>query len=341
MENFFDNKSVLLIGGTGSIGTVLVEKILKCKPKVIRIYSRDEYKQFLMKQKFEKTKDMRYLIGDIRDKERLQRAMKNIDIVINLAALKHVPSCEYNPFEAIKTNVLGTQNMIEAAIDEKVDRVLYTSTDKAISPTNTMGATKLLAERLISSANYFKGGEKPIFSAVRFGNVMGSRGSVIPLFKEQILKERCITITEPTMSRFMMTITQAVELILKCLYCAEGGEIFVLKMPVVQLGVLAEVVVEEVCKKYNIDRKEVKIKTIGLRQGEKMYEELMTADEAIHAEDLNGVFRIHDSRSKIEYKQTQAYNTDSLNQTYNTNSLKIEFIDKEKIRKMIVAENIL
>lgn len=189
----FQGKKILVIGGTGTIGQGLVKELIKRNPKVIRIFSRDEYKQFKMEQELGRLENIRFLLGDVRDKERVQRAMEGIDIVFHLAAMKHVPSCEYNPFEAVKTNVMGTQNVIESAIHHRVERVVYTSSDKAINPTNTMGATKLLAERLMSSADYYKGGKRPIFASVRFGNVMGSRGSVIPLFKTQILeKERSL-----------------------------------------------------------------------------------------------------------------------------------------------------
>lgn len=178
--------------------------------------------------------------------------MEDIDYVFHLAAMKHVPACEYNPFEAVKTNVIGTQNVIQAALTNGVKRILFTSTDKAIAPANTYGATKLTAERLISASEYQKGPKQTIFSSVRFGNVMGSRGSVIPLFKEQILTKRCITLTDPNMLRYMMTPKQAIELILKANEMAYGGEVFVLKMPVVKLKDLAEVIIEEMKRVYHI-----------------------------------------------------------------------------------------
>jgi FlaA1/EpsC-like NDP-sugar epimerase len=231
----------------------------------------------------------------------------------------------------VKTNVIGTQNVLECAMNERVDRVIYTSSDKAINPTNTMGATKLLAERLIASAHYSKGGEKPIFSAVRFGNVMGSRGSVIPLFKKQILEQRYITVTDRNMSRFMMSISQAADLVLKaCLY-AEGGEVFILKMPVVRLGELAEAVIEETCEKYDISRNEVNIETIGLRPGEKMYEELMTGEEALRAEELKDMFKIGVCESKI--RGVQAYTTDS--------SKADQYLNKDQVCFIIREENLI
>lgn len=276
--SMYTDKSILILGGTGTLGQRLVNELLRHNPKVIRIFSRDEFKQFELQQELAEFPNLRFLIGDIRDFDRVLRAMEDIDYVFHLAAMKHVPACEYNPFEAAQTNVMGTQNVIQAALRAKVKKVLFTSTDKAISPTNVYGATKLTAERLISAAEHQKGPKQTIFSSVRFGNVMGSRGSVIPLFKRQIMEKHQVTVTEMEMLRYMMTPTQAVELVLKANEIAQGGEVFVLKMPIVKLSDLVEVMVEEVTKKYNV-QEEIAIKQIGLRPGEKRYEELMTADE--------------------------------------------------------------
>lgn len=293
MLSIFENKNILVIGGTGTIGSGIVRKLLtEHTPHVVRIFSRDEYKQFIMQQELAGYSNVRYLLGDVRDKERLHRAMKGIDIVFDAAALKHVPACEYNPFEAVKTNVLGTQNVIDTAIECGVERVIYTSSDKAVSPTNTMGATKLLAERLISAADYHKGGDKPIFCAVRFGNVMGSRGSVIPLFQQQIRQQRRITLTDPNMTRFMMSLSQAVDLTLKAASIAVGGEIFVLKMPTILLSDLAEVIIEEESRKLNLSPDDIEIEITGIRPGEKMYEELMSDAEAERAWETEDMFII-------------------------------------------------
>lgn len=288
MYNEYYGKKILIIGGSGTIGNHLVRRLLLEEPQVIRIFSRDEHKQYEMNIEFQKDANrLRYLIGDVRDLQRLTRAMEGIDYVFHLAAMKHVPSCEYNPFEAVQTNVIGTQNVIQAALENNVTKVLFTSTDKAISPTNTYGATKLTAERLISAAEFQKGSKGTIFSSVRFGNVMGSRGSVIPLFKKQILENRRITVTDSNMLRYMMTPSQAIELILQANNRAQGGEVFVLKMPVIRIGDLAEVMIDLVTKRYRIDS-EVEIRNIGLRPGEKRYEELMTFEEKLIAEeDLN------------------------------------------------------
>lgn len=278
----YTDKKILIVGGTGTIGRHLLRRLLQDNPTVVRIFSRDEYKQYELQQEFQGHNNIRYLIGDVRDQERLLRAMEDIDYVFHLAAMKHVPACEYNPFEAVKTNVIGTQNVIQAALEAGVEKVLFTSTDKAISPTNTYGATKLTAERLISAAQTQKGAKRTVFSSVRFGNVMGSRGSVIPLFKKQILEHNQITVTELSMLRYMMTAKQSIELILRANELALGGEVFVLKMPVVRLSDLAEVIIREMQRKYNLQGS-IKIKEIGLRPGEKRYEELMTQDEMRNA----------------------------------------------------------
>ncbi|MEK4749036.1 hypothetical protein CHH57_10985 [Niallia circulans] len=286
-NNLYYRKKILIIGGTGTIGKQLLIELLKCEPEVVRIFSRDEYKQFELQQEMGNKSNIRYLIGDVRDQQRLLMAMEDIDFVFHLAAMKHVPACEYNPFEAVKTNVIGTQNVIQAALDAGVKRVLFTSTDKAIAPTNAYGATKLTAERLISAANYQKGPKNTIFSSVRFGNVMGSRGSVIPLFKKQIIEKGHVTVTNKEMLRYMMTPKQAIALMLKANAIAYGGEVFVLKMPVIRLQDLVEIIVDDMEQQYSSHR--VDIKEIGLRPGEKMYEELMTEDEgrvALETEDM-------------------------------------------------------
>jgi UDP-N-acetylglucosamine 4,6-dehydratase len=292
MEDYFRNKKVLIIGGSGTIGKNLLQTILGGRPEVVRIFSRDEHKQFELQQQYSEYDNIRYLIGDVRDSSRVDRAMHGIDYVFHVAAMKHVPSCEYNPFEAVQTNVIGTQNVIQASFNNGVKRTVFTSTDKAIAPTNTYGASKLMAERLIASAQNQTGPRDTVFAAVRFGNVMGSRGSVIPLFKWQIHNKREITVTDLNMTRFMMTLKQATALTIETMKKAIGGEIFVLKMPVIKLSDLADVVIKEMSLQHQIAVNDVKIKEIGLRPGEKMFEELMTVEEASHAIELPEMFVI-------------------------------------------------
>ena len=285
------NKKILITGGTGSIGQEIIKEILKYEPKVVRILDIDETKQFELQQEYEDHKNIRFLLGDIRDKERLSRAIEDIDIVFHTAALKHVLGCEYNPFEAVKTNVIGIQNLIEASIDNTVEKVIFTSSDKAVNPCNVMGATKLLGERLITSANYYKGAASDtMFSSVRFGNVLGSRGSVLPLFKKQIQKGESVTITNKEMTRFVMLISQTVDLLFKVIEIAQGGEIFIFKMPVIRIADLAEVMIEELAEKYGYNADEIAIKIIGNKQGEKVYEELMTEEESARSLETKEMF---------------------------------------------------
>lgn len=289
---FFKDKKVLIIGGTGTIGQSLLKDILSDQPTVVRIFSRDEHKQFLIQNELGYRDDIRFLIGDVRDYQRVQKAMDDIDYAFHLASMKHVLTCEYNPYEAVLTNIIGTQNVVKAAISQNVKKVVFTSTDKAISPTNTYGATKLAAERIMAAADYSKGPSKTVFSTVRFGNVIGSRGSVIPLFIKQIVENKKITVTNFMMSRFMMTVDQAVALTIKALKEAKGGETFVLKMPNVLLKDLVTVVLEESCRKYQMDPAKIEVEEIGLRSGEKMYEELMTMEESATAWELPEMFII-------------------------------------------------
>lgn len=304
-QELYSGKNILITGGTGTIGRQLVQRLLQENPRVIRIFSRDEHKQFEMGIDFqEHSNKLRFLIGDVRDLQRLGRAMEDVDYVFHCAAMKHVPACEYNPFEAVQTNVIGTQNVIQAAMEKKVKKVLFISTDKAISPTNTYGATKLTAERLISATEHHKGSKSTIFSSVRFGNVMGSRGSVIPLFKKQILEQSQVTLTDPSMLRYMMTPSQAIELILKANRLALGGEVFVLKMPLIRIGDLAEVIIERVKKKYKLVT-DINTNIIGLRIGEKRFEELMSDDEVNIAYETADMYII--SQKELEFYSGETY----------------------------------
>jgi len=283
LEKTFKGKKILITGGTGSIGSGLVRRLLEFNPKVIRIFSNDENALFDLEQELKEYSNLRFLVGDVRDKERLKKATENMEIVFHAAALKHVPLCEYNPFEAIKTNVIGTQNLLEVAIDMNVEKVITISTDKAVSPVNVMGATKLLAERLTIAANYYKGLRRTVFSCVRFGNVLGSRGSVVRLFEKQIQNGGPVTLTDPDMVRFVMSMDRAIELVLKAAEMAKGEEIFIFKMPALHIKNLADVMIQRLAPKYRYDSKDIKLRITGRRKGEKLYEELMTEDEAANA----------------------------------------------------------
>ncbi|MBU1199376.1 MAG: polysaccharide biosynthesis protein [Nanoarchaeota archaeon] len=289
-DNIFKNKKILVTGGAGSIGFRLVKELMRYNPEVIRVLDTDESRLFYLENQLSNDKIFRFLLGDVRDKDRVIRAMEGIDIVFHLAALKHVKTCEYDPLEAVKTNIMGAQNIIEAALKNNVEKVIFTSSDKASSPNNTMGATKLLAEKLFNAANYTRGTARTVFASVRFGNVMGSRGSVIPLFKHQIAKGGPITLTNPNLTRYMMSLSDAVRLIIKCTHLTKkGGGSFILKMPVVKVGDLAKILIEHHAPKCNVDIDKVKTKVIGLKPGEASYEELMGDEErriAIEKEDM-------------------------------------------------------
>lgn len=290
-HDFYRNKKILVTGGVGSIGSNLVRKLLTLRPAIIRVFDNNETGLFDLEQELQSEK-IRTLIGDIRDKDRLNMAMNGIDIVFHTSALKHVPLCEYNPFDAVKTNVLGTQNVLESALSNEVKKVINVSTDKAVSPTNVMGATKLLAERLTISANYYSGNQKTVFSSVRFGNVLNSRGSVIPLFRKQIQDGGPVTITDKGMTRFFMEIPAASHLILTAGEIAKGREIFILKMPALRIADLAEAMIEEYAPGAGYKPEEIPIKIIGKRNGEKLFEDLMAEEEAERAYERDDMFLI-------------------------------------------------
>lgn len=281
-QKFLKNKVVLVTGGTGSIGSALVRELLKYPVGQVKVFSRGEHKQYLLRNELSKISPnkLKFIIGDIRDKDSVLLAMEGVDLVFNAAAMKHVPICELNPFEAIKTNVLGVQNLIEAARGAKIKKFVQISTDKAALPVNVMGATKLLSEKSVISAAYYKSNQKIVFSAVRFGNVFGSRGSVVPLFYEQIKHGGPVTVTDPNMTRFMMGIPQATDLVLKAALLSRGGELFIFKMPVMKIGDLARAMIEVLAPRFNFKPSDIKIKNIGQRPGEKVYEFLMVDKEA-------------------------------------------------------------
>lgn len=280
LKDFYKGKVILVTGGAGSIGSEIVRKLLDYEPEVVRVFDNNETGLFELQQQLQKEK-ARLFTGDIRDKERAKRAVEDVDLVFHAAALKHVPLCEYNPSDAVKTNVIGTQNIIDVAMDEEVDKLITISTDKVANPVNVLGATKLLAERLTTSANFYKGKRKTAFSCVRFGNVLGSRGSVVPVFKKQIESGGPVTLTSKKMTRFVMSIPEAVAFILRAAEMAQGGEVFIPRMPAIRIIDLAEVMIDELTSKNGNNYGSVKLRTIGNRAGEKLYEELLTEDEAM------------------------------------------------------------
>ncbi|MGB5158666.1 MAG: UDP-N-acetylglucosamine 4,6-dehydratase (inverting) [Desulfobacterales bacterium] len=323
MKNInWEKQTILLTGGTGSFGKHFCKVMLeKYHPKTIRVYSRDELKQHEMRQIFGED-IIRYFIGDVRDSNRLKRAMEGADMVIHAAALKQVPSCEYNPFEAIKTNIHGAENIIDAAIDTGVKKVVALSTDKAVNPANLYGATKLCAEKIFIQGNSYSGSRGTRFCCVRYGNVIGSRGSVVPLFNEQKKTGR-ITITDDRMTRFWITLDQAVELVIKAITHMQGGEIFVPKIPSMRITDLAKAVAPE-CE----------IEIIGIRPGEKLHEALLMEEEGRNTVVYDGMFVIMPNYS---WWQRQNYNNGTPlpeDFTYVSN-LNDEWLSIEDLSKLI------
>ncbi len=282
--DFLNNASVLITGGTGTLGKALVKRLLSKEYKIKRlvVFSRDEQKQFQMAQEFPNKEfpQIRYFIGDIRDEERIKQALHGIDCVIHTAAMKHIPIAEYNPMECIKTNIIGSQNVINACIECGVKRVVALSTDKAAAPVNLYGATKLAADKLFVAANNYAGGHDIRFSVVRYGNVMGSNGSVIPFFQKK-RKEGVLPITHPNMTRFNITVDQAVDIVLFAMENANGGEIFVPKLPSYRIMDLAQAIGPE-CK----------TEVVGMREGEKIHEEMITKADALNTFDIGKYYAI-------------------------------------------------
>jgi UDP-N-acetylglucosamine 4,6-dehydratase len=275
----WSQKTVLVTGGTGSFGRKFVDVMMReHRPAKLIIFSRDELKQHEMRAAGFDLPSLRYFIGDVRDEARLRRAMQGTDIVVHAAALKQVPACEYNPFEAILTNVMGAHNVVEAALDAGVQRVMALSTDKAVNPVNLYGATKLAAEKLIIQSNAYAGGRGTRFSCVRYGNVLGSRGSVVPVFLRQ-REQGVITLTDERMTRFWLSLEQGVRFTIRCLEKMEGGEVFVPKIPSMRVVELAKVMAPG-CR----------IEVIGIRAGEKLHEVLVSEDEARHTVELEEMF---------------------------------------------------
>lgn len=273
------DKVVLVTGGTGSFGKKIVKILLdEYKPEKVIVYSRDELKQHEMRSSGYEAPNLRYFIGDVRDLDRLRRAFEGVDIVVHAAALKQVPACEYNPMEAIKTNILGSSNVIDAALDAQVEKVIALSTDKAVNPVNLYGATKLAAEKLFVQSNSYAGGRKTRFSCVRYGNVVGSRGSVVPVFLSQ-REVGQVTVTDERMTRFWISLEQGVRFVLRCAEQMHGGEVFVPKIPSMTILDLAKSIAPD-----------AKVNVVGIRPGEKLHEVLISEDEARTTVELEDMF---------------------------------------------------
>jgi UDP-N-acetylglucosamine 4,6-dehydratase/5-epimerase len=325
----FNNKTVLITGGSGSLGQALTERLLKSKVRSIRIFSRNESKQVEMQNKFNDSR-IRFLIGDIRDLPRLTRAMESVDYVFHAAALKHVPIIEYNPFEAVNTNVIGSQNVISACIEQDVNTVVAIGTDKAVSPLNVYGATKLLMEKLFMDANNYldKNKHQTKFIALRYGNVLGSSGSVVPLFIRQIQNNEKITVTDPNMTRFSITMDDALDFILESTFIGKGSEVFIPKLRAYRIADVRDTLFEIYGKTGE--------KQIALRPGEKMHEALINEHEARYAWEWGDKYILFNSMKdekliKREYKNIKKFNNSS--SAYLSNNVKL--LSKIELKKIL------
>lgn len=298
--SFFFSKTVLVTGGCGTVGREIVRQLLDHAPREIRVVDTNESEIFFLEQELmdhrrhNPSSNIPSLcqIGDIRDADKLNMMCVGVDIVLHTAALKHVILCERAPFDAVQTNIMGVKNVIQEALLNDVERVIFTSSDKAVNPTNVMETSKLMGERLITAANSLKMGRRTIFSSTRFGNVLGSRGSVIPIFARQIEAGGPVTLTDKRMTRFIMTLEESCRLVLSAAEKARGGEVFVTKMPVIQIADLARVMIDELAPQYGLDPAKMSIMEIGAKAGEKLYEELMSDEETRRTVELTEMFAV-------------------------------------------------
>lgn len=292
MADSWNGLAVLITGVCGTVGRELLRQIVARKPAELIGLDNNETDIFFLSEEYRDNRNVRLFLGDVRDRDCLLRATEGIDVIVHAAALKHVILCEQSPRDPLQTNIVGTQNVIEAAIANQVNRVIFTSSDKAVNPTNVMGTSKLMGERLITAANALRRGKGPVFASTRFGNVLGSRGSVVPIFRQQIAAGGPVTVTDPGMTRFIMTVADAVQLVMESVFLSRGGEVFVTKMPVANILDLAEVMVAELAPRSGREPKEIEIRTIGPKAGEKLYEELMSEEETRRTIELQRYFAV-------------------------------------------------
>lgn len=325
----FKDKVLLITGGTGSFGNAVLDRFLNTDIKEIRIFSRDEKKQDDMRKKYNNDK-IKFYIGDVRDLQSIKFAMYDVDYVFHAAALKQVPSCEFFPLEAVKTNVLGTDNVLTAAIEAGVKKVICLSTDKAAYPVNAMGTSKAMMEKVFVAKSRTVSPEKTIICGTRYGNVMCSRGSVIPLFIEQIKSGKQLTITDPNMTRYIMSLEEAVELVIFAFKNAESGDIMVQKAPACTIGVLAQAVKEL----FDIN---AQIKIIGIRHGEKMYENLLTNEECANAIDMGEFYRIPADKRDLNYDKYFIHGNENLSKVEAYNSDNTYRLNVEEVKEKLLS----
>lgn len=339
----WSGETVLITGVCGTVGREILRQIEQKDVKQIIGIDNNESELFFVAQDYTDDSRVKVFLCDLRDKYKLQELFRGVNIVIHAAALKHVIMCEESPGDAVQTNITGVQNVIDAASRNEVDRVLFTSSDKAVNPTNVMGTTKLMGERLMTAANAHKKYDTdPVYASTRFGNVLGSRGSVIPLFRKQIEAGGPVTITDTQMTRFIMTLEAAVSLVLDSVFLAQGGEVFVTKMPVANIGNLAEVMIEELASDYGYDPSDISINIVGSRPGEKLYEELMTDEEVRRTKEMED-FLIVFPAFKYVYNAVD-YNEDRMQELEEGkpyNSAIIDPLSKIELRDYLLKNKLL
>ncbi len=325
----FKGKTLLITGGTGSFGNAVLDRFLATDIHEIRIFSRDEKKQDDMRHAYNNEK-IKYYIGDVRDLQSVKNAMHGVDYIFHAAALKQVPSCEFFPIEAVKTNVIGTDNVLTAAIEYGVEKVICLSTDKAAYPVNAMGTSKAMMEKVVVAKSRSIAPDKTLICCTRYGNVMCSRGSVIPLFIEQIKNGQPLTVTVPEMTRFIMSLEEAVELVLFAFEHADSGDILVKKAPACTIGVLAQAVKE-------LFNEDAEVKIIGIRHGEKLYETLLTNEECNHAVDMGGYYRVPADKRDLNYDKYFKYGYDSQTRLTEFSSNNTELLDVDQVKDKLLS----
>ena len=340
----YRGKTILITGSVGTVGSEVLRQVLEHQPAEVRLFDNHETGLFHQMSAHGNGSNLVPVMGDIRDYGKLQSVMEGVDVVFHIAAYKHVFLCECNPFDSVRTNVIGTQNVLRVALSQKVDRVLYTSSDKAVNPTNVMGTSKLLAERVVtaSSLQCNNACKQHLFASTRFGNVLGSNGSVVPIFEKQIKRGGPVTITDPRMTRFVMTIQEAARLVIKGAAIARGGEVFVTKMPVLRIMHLAQAMIEILAPFYDYRPQKIKVEYIGSRPGEKLYEELMSEEETPRALELEDMFAILPTLRNGH--SATVYNYDSILSDKVDNpyiSRDEPMMTKDRIIEYLLANNIL
>lgn len=341
-ENPWLGRRVLITGVCGTVGRELLRQVVQRQPAEIVGLDNNESELFFLDEEYRGQPHVRFYLGDMRDRDKLLEKMRGIDVVLHSAALKHVILCEQSPRDAVQTNILGTQNVVDAAVANNVQRVLFTSSDKAVNPTNVMGTSKLMGERLVTAANAFRRGGGPVLASTRFGNVLGSRGSVIPLFKRQIARGGPVTLTDPQMTRFIMTLEEAVRLVMDSAFLARGGEVFVTKMPAIAIADLAAVMVEELAPRHGFDPASIEVQVIGSKAGEKLYEELMNEEEVRRTVELPLYFVIlpafQSVYEAIDYRYPGMLSA-AADRPYN--SAAVDLMSREALRQYLLGNRLL